>query len=151
QSGRCFTPLTGGSPGARTTLIPSRVPGTVYWMSEGYVDTDASPPVLRIWANVVQFTSDFFQIVGADVITLALPSLAVGSTADAAPPFALPNVPNTPSFVTSVLDDGSFIYFYGRAGSVPADQLAQHPEWQPFVAGPYVARATRAHAVAGPW
>jgi hypothetical protein len=151
QSGRCFTPLMGGSAGAHTTLIPSRVAGTVYWMSEGYVDSDANPPVLRLWASIVQFGAGTFSIVGADVITLALPSLDVLARADAAPPFSLPNVPNTPSFVNSVLSDGSFVYFYGRAGAVSADDLAQHPEWQPWVAGPYAARATRANAVAGPW
>ena len=151
QSGRCFTPLMGGSPGARTTLIPSRVPGTVYWMTEGYVDDDVSPPVVRVWAMVVQFIPGGFSIVGTDVITLALPSLAVVSTADAPPPSSLPTVPNVPGFGASVLDDGSFVYFYGRARAVSADELAQHPEWQPMAAGPYVARATRAHAVAGPW
>ncbi|TMQ04662.1 MAG: hypothetical protein E6J91_42875 [Deltaproteobacteria bacterium] len=152
QSGRCFTPLMGGRPGARTTLIPSRVPGTVYWMSEGYVDTDASPPVVRVWAMVVQFTGGGgFSIVGGDVITLALPSLTVVSTADAPPPTSLPTVPNVPNFVASVLHDDAFVYFYGGAGPVPADQLSQHPEWQPMAAGTYVARATRANAVAGPW
>lgn len=151
QSGRCFTPLMGGSPGARTTLIPPRVAGTVYWMSEGYVDTSVTPAVLRIWASVVRITSAGFEVVGGDLVTLALPSLSVISTADAPPPTSLPNVPNLPTFINTVLDDGAFVYFFGRARAVSPEELAQHPEWRPWVPGPYLARAARANAVAGPW
>jgi hypothetical protein len=151
QSGRCFTPLMGGSPGARSAFVPSRVAGSVYWPSEGYVDTTVNPPVLRVWTGVVTLGASF-KVVGADVFTLSLPGLALVSRADAPPPESLPNVPNVPQIGTgSVLDDGAFVYFYGGAGAVSAEELAQHPEWRPWQPGHYVARATKANAVGGPW
>jgi hypothetical protein len=151
QSGRCFTPRMGGSPGARSTFIPSRVPGTVYWPSEGYIDTTVNPPVVRLWTGVVTL-GESFKVVGADLITLSLPDLTLVSRTDAPPPEALPNVPNLPQIGSgSVLDDGVFVYFYAGAAAVSAEQLALHPEWRPWAAGHYVARATKASAVAGPW
>jgi hypothetical protein len=106
--------------------------------------------VIRLWSLIVKFPAGGFTVTGVDVVTLSLPNLTVISKAPAAYPQSVTNVPNVPTF-SSVLDEGAFVYFYGGAGQPSAADLLQHPEWKPMLAGDYVARATKAQAVSGPW
>ena len=76
QSGTCFTPVLGGPPGAPAPLIPPSGT-TFYWPAEGFVDTAAGPPVLRLGALAVHAAPCGFgwEVIGIRLFTLSLPDL----------------------------------------------------------------------------
>lgn len=136
QSGRCFTPVMGGTAAAPASFLPEDGE-TWFWPTGGYVDRRASPPVVRIVAaQVGPFSGGFgFAVVGTHIFTLSLPDLDVlGHTAA---PYD-PTITNMPAFGQQVRKVGNTVYLYGSAGGFETDGL--DPDG-PFGPGLFVARA----------
>jgi hypothetical protein len=136
QNGACFTPMLGGAPLARTSLIPSPGPNEWYWPTSGGVDTANNQllvfalHVLRNGPNSLDFT-----ILDVRVATFSLPGLTLQSIQP------LP-------FATSSLAYAS-TSFYDRTNADPTQRdvyayVSNHRN-------AYVARTPVAEVLTGPW
>ena len=134
QDGACFTPLMGGVPLARTSLIPNPGPSVWYWPTSAVVDPATDQ--LRVFALRVEKTGGAsldLSVLDTEVATFSLPSLAfVGLQ-------PLPFPTNTFAFGSSSFDDTTN----------PAQ-----PEVYLYVqnnCNTYVARAAADQVLSGPW
>lgn len=136
QAGACFTPKLGGTPLARTSLIPSPGPNEWYWPTSGVVDT-ANDQLLVFVLHVQRTGSDSldFTILDVGVATFSLPALT------------LEGVQQLP-FPTSGLAYAS-TSFYDATNPDPAQR-----DVYAYVSNQrnaYVARTTVAQVLTGPW
>jgi hypothetical protein len=116
QSGGCFTPILGGTHGARADLIPAP-PGQFYWPMGAYVDGS----VLRVFLMRFAPGSGICGCVALDIeiAKFSLPGLQLIGTGPS------PGVGPLPEFGSAVYTAGGFNYFVGRNSP---DGL--HPRWQ---------------------
>ncbi|MGZ6979344.1 MAG: hypothetical protein ACXVJW_14630 [Acidimicrobiia bacterium] len=126
QSGACFTPLIGGTPGHPRAVFTPKNPDTMFWPLDGYHD----PVRGQIVVDSLEVTRGTFTIVAIDELYFSWPDLAPRGSARL--PF--PVSPTQPAYGETTLVDAGQVHLYSRIG---ADQ--------------YVARAPVGHAVAGPW
>jgi hypothetical protein len=80
ENGACFAPLMGGSPRARTSLIPSPAQDQWYWPTSGFYDPHDQ--VLRVFMlheqRIPNCSGAFcFQGLGVKVATFSLPNLTL--------------------------------------------------------------------------
>lgn len=146
QSGRCFTPLVGGTADEPKSLLPEDG-DRWYWPVGGYVDTEASPSVVRVVAaQLAPASGGFgFALVGIHTFTLSLPQLEVVS--HTAAPYD-PTVTNMPAFGQQVRQVGNTVYLYGTGGGFGVDGV--DPEG-PFGPGMFAARVRADRITTGQW
>jgi hypothetical protein len=134
QSGACFTPLLGGVPLARTSLIPEPAANEWYWPTSGVVD--AAHNQLLVFVLHVQRTGTGpldFTILDVRVATFSLPGLT------------LTGVQPLP-FPTSSLAYGS-TSFDDATNAMAPDVYAYVSNQR----NAYVARASVDEVLTGPW
>ena len=146
QDGACFGPLMGGSPGARSDLIPAPS-GEWYWPTAGVVEHTASGDVLRVFVYHETHTagpSPFnLRLIDMRIATFSLPGLQFVGVQP------LPNgVPSdqTHPWGQAALVVGPDVYIYGRgtdpnANPVVADTGRDHR----------IARVALGSLTTGPW
>jgi hypothetical protein len=144
QDGACFRPLMGGSPGARSAIIPAPS-GEWYWPTTGVVENTPSGNVLRVFAYHEKATAGpapfNFALIDMQIATFTLPDLQFVGVQ------ALPNgVPSdqTYSWGQSTLVVDRTVYIFGRgtaANATGPDAGRDHR----------VARVALGSLTTGPW
>jgi len=101
QSGNCFKPLMGGSPGARTAWIPAPA-GQAYWPSSAIIDSAGR---LQVFLMHVQYNP--FKVFGFKIATFSLPGMSLlGLTSQ------LSFTSSTNPYGTTALVDNGYAYLY---------------------------------------
>jgi hypothetical protein len=126
QKGRCFTPILGGSPGARSAWIADPGPQQAYWPSSAIVD--AANDVLNVVLLHVQRP---MNVIGTRIAKFRLSTLAplgvsgtIKGTSTARP------------YGSTAFADGGYAYLYSsNAGDfhvarAPIADIAQQSKWQ---------------------
>jgi hypothetical protein len=126
QTGKCFKPLMGGAPLARTNEIPNPSAGQFYWPASGIMDNGG----LQIFMLRVQSAGGSlgFQIKGMEVATFSTSSFAKGSST--AVPWQ-----STKPFGQANFSDGTHVYLYGSHNEEESNlNPADGPEQRHYVA-----------------
>jgi len=131
QHGACLTPLIGGQPGARTSLIPAPAAGEWYWPASGVVENG----LLRVFLWHVQRTGPGvldFTIIDMRVATFSLPGLQL----QAVQPLPFPTGSAQPYGSTALVPGDGFVYLYGASlrnvfvARAPLGQVMTPGAWQ---------------------
>ena len=131
QTGACFQPLIGGTPGARSSLIPSPGPNEWYWPASGLVESG----VLRVFLWDVTRSGSGplgFTVLDMRVATFGLPTLQLESIQ--ALPF--PTSAAQPYGSTAFVGSDGYAYLYGESqrnvyvARAPVGQIMTAAAWQ---------------------
>ncbi len=131
QSGACLTALTGGRPGARTSLIPAPAAGEWYWPASGVVENG----MLRVFLWHVQGTGPGewdFTIIDMRVATFSLPLLQF----EGVRPLPFPTSYTQPYGATALVPGDGYVYLYGAkqrnvfVARAPLGQVMTPGAWQ---------------------
>jgi hypothetical protein len=127
QDGRCFSPLMGGVPLARTDFIADPAPGQWYWPAGAVTDGGALRVfLLRLAAAPGGFG---FQALDMRVATFSIPTLTQQGA-----PVPVPGDPSKPFGSTAFSNpNDTFVYLYGAFSSGESNQL-DAPEQRHYVA-----------------
>ena len=152
QDGACFRPMMGGSPDARSDLIPAP-PGQWYWPTAGVVEHTPSGDVVRVFAYHEAGSGGLghFGLVDMQIATFTLPNLNLVSVQGL--PNGIPSDQTHPwgqaALVVgpTVADPTAWIYVFGR-GANPGDD----PNTNPNAGRDHrVARVPLGSLTSGPW
>jgi hypothetical protein len=126
QTGRCFKPLMGGAPLARSAWIAD-TPTHRYWPASAIVNA----PGNRLSVFLMRVRKSDELVVGMSVATFSLPSLSLLSVS----PQLAPTSTTRPYGGTAVSDD-QFAYLYSsndgnfRLARAPVESVADPSTWQ---------------------
>jgi hypothetical protein len=130
QSGNCFKPLMGGTPGARSAWIPAPG-GQAYWPSSAIVDSAGR---LQVFLMHVRYNP--FTVFGFKVATFSLPGLSLLGVSS-----QLPFTDSTHPYGTTALAGNGYAYLYStndqnqRVARVPLGSVTNGSAYEFWTGG----------------